>query len=145
MSALVVDASVAVKWFLPEPDSGEALRLAAAPFVPIAPSLLWSELANAVWKRIRRGEVELSVWPAMADTLSLAVEFRIVRPELLGKAIGIAVEFSHPVYDCQYLALAIEEDAPIVTADRRFISAFARTRHAERFISVSEAAARQPD
>ena len=57
MSRFVVDASVALKWFLPEPHEECAARLRRAGSELGAPDLLHVEVANALWKRVRRGEL----------------------------------------------------------------------------------------
>ena len=54
---LVVDASVAVKWFLPEIHSQAANRLLNSEFELLSPDLIWSELGNVLWKRWRRREL----------------------------------------------------------------------------------------
>ena len=58
---LVIDASVAVKWLLPEDGREEALRLQDLyqdeKIDLIAPSLLGVEVANVLWKRARRGDL----------------------------------------------------------------------------------------
>ena len=57
MSAFVVDASVVVKWFVPEIHSQAARRLLILSHAYFAPDLLFAETANAIWKKIRRGEL----------------------------------------------------------------------------------------
>jgi predicted nucleic acid-binding protein len=44
----------------------------------------------------------------------------------VGKALALAVEANHPVYDCVYLALALQRHTHVVTDDRRFAAAAAR-------------------
>ena len=34
----------------------------------------------------------------------------------------MALDFGHPVYDCFYVALAAQEHAPLITADRRMVT-----------------------
>jgi predicted nucleic acid-binding protein len=34
--------------------------------------------------------------------------------------LNIACDLVHPIYDCCYLALAIQENSIVITADRRF-------------------------
>ena len=53
---LVVDASIAVKWVLPEPDSERARALILRGDLT-APDLLRLEVANALWKQARRGAI----------------------------------------------------------------------------------------
>ena len=55
---LVVDASVAVKWLVAEEDSDAADRLLAGGDDLYAPRLMVSEVANAVWRKARMGEIE---------------------------------------------------------------------------------------
>lgn len=57
MTLLVVDASIVVKWFLPEIHSASALRVAESDRTFISPDLLGAEVANVFWKKLRRGEV----------------------------------------------------------------------------------------
>lgn len=56
MSVFVVDASVVIKWFVPEIHSDAARRLLGLPHQYLAPDLLFAETANAIWKKIKRGE-----------------------------------------------------------------------------------------
>lgn len=60
----------------------------------------------------------------IGDLLSLDIELHGSAP-LLGRASQLAVTINHPVYDCLYLALAADRDAPIATADRRLREAAA--------------------
>ena len=43
--------------------------------------------------------------------------------ELRGRALAIAVDLNHPIYDCFYLALAEREHAPLISADKRLLAA----------------------
>jgi predicted nucleic acid-binding protein len=53
---------------------------------------------------------------------------------------AFAITYEHPIYDCLYLALAIQTGAVVVTADKRFLNAFAKTEHADRVIALAAAA-----
>ena len=119
MTRLVIDASVAAKWVLPEVHS-DAARCLPTRTTMLAPDLLWAELGNVLWARQKRGE--LTVVDAR-DTLAKLRSFRIrVYPlsPLLPAALDLAMAIDHAVYDCLYLALAEVEDSVVVTADRRF-------------------------
>ena len=125
MNGLVVDASLVVKWFLPETLAEAALRVAAADRVFLAPELLGAEFANTLWKKQLRGEVEGTAAAGILDNFRrVAIETFALMP-LLPTAFAIASAAGHSVYDCLYLALAEREDCPLVTADRRFYRAFA--------------------
>lgn len=124
----VVDASVAVKWVVPEGLSDNADRILASEEELLAPDLLLVEAANALWKKVRRHELS----PGEADRalgviLSSGLVIRPTRP-LLTRALVMAVRLQHPVYDCVYLALAERERAALVTADERLAGAVVRRR-----------------
>ncbi len=122
---MVVDASVAVKWVLPEPDSGPAVALRGGNAL-IAPSLVIAEIGNALWKSVLRGDVDQS--DAFAALRIAIAHFERIVPidQLAARALELAVDLRHPIYDCLYLALAERERVPIVSADARLLSAAKR-------------------
>ena len=114
----MVDASVAIKWVVREPDSGLAMALLADCRLA-APDLLVPECANILWKKARRGELAMGHALAAAQLLAgVDIELRPTR-HLLESATRLAIDLDHPAYDCVYLALAVELGAPFVTADAR--------------------------
>jgi predicted nucleic acid-binding protein len=124
---LVVDASVALKWFVLEAGSEAALRLVGRGERLVAPNLLVAEVCNATWKRVRRGDAKPEQLADAAETLPRAIDAFVPDAPLARRAAAIALELGHPVYDCFYLALAEREDARVVTADRRLVERLART------------------
>ena len=124
--SLVLDASVALKWFVQEDGAASALALAGREDL-IAPDLLVAEVANGLWKMEQVGRL-----PAKAVDLALArlpryfQQLAPVEP-LAARALGIARRLGHPVYDCFYLALAEQANASFVTADSRLLERLAGT------------------
>jgi predicted nucleic acid-binding protein len=118
MTGVVADASALVKCLVEEPDSPEAVRIMRAATDIVAPDLVYAECANALWKRARRGTLSgLNTEEALArlteypmDSLPLA--------DLTADALGIALRFDHSIYDCYYIAAAIQTGHTLVTADR---------------------------
>lgn len=122
---VVVDASIVVKWLARESDSESASRLIAESGLLLAPDLLPIEVANVLWKKIRRGDMPAAdLQPAIANLMALGVELQRSAP-ILGQAAQLALEIDHPVYDCLYLTVASEAGASLATADRRLRQAAA--------------------
>lgn len=119
---LVVDASVALKWFVAEPDSGPARSLLAAGEDLIAPDLIVAELCNAAWRLRRRNEMTDEQVGIVASRAPHMFVERFPLDALAPRGSTIAVSLDHPVYDCFYLALAERVDVPVVTADRRLLA-----------------------
>jgi predicted nucleic acid-binding protein len=117
---MVVDCSVAVKWFLEEPGDREALALLQSGEPMIAPELIVAELVNVLWKRLIGGAIERSQATDAARELPQLLSELCPLAGLAERALAIAGELRHPAYDCFYLALAEARDARLVTADRRF-------------------------
>ena len=121
MRGYVVDASVAVKWLVAEDLSDEASSLLDAGLTLLAPALLFAEAANALWAMHRRGDIDRDELAGAVDLLRTApvTTPRSMR-QLAASAARLAADLGHPVHDCFYLALAIHEQHPVVTADTRF-------------------------
>jgi predicted nucleic acid-binding protein len=127
----VVDASVAVKWVVPEPLSDRADRLLDGAHDLIAPDLLPIEAASALWKKVIRDELTLAqAREALLLLLDSGVGWHSSAP-LLPVALDLAAALRHPVYDCLYAALAQRERAVLVTADASLRSALRRRRKIE--------------
>lgn len=126
MSA-VIDASVIVKWFFPEVHSEEAVALIDRTNLVLVPDLLWAEVGSVFWQRVRRGEITAVEAERLVDALeAFPCELRgVPAQELLAPALAIAIEAGTTVYDSLYLALAIREGVPLITADRKFYAAYA--------------------
>ena len=120
----VVDASVAVKWLFPEPGAAQAQALLNSEETIDVPALARTEVAGAVARKVRYGEIEpadaglaFQLWQRILSCLSVTV----VADELdLERGFAISLALSHPLQDCLYLALAERLQADFVTADARF-------------------------
>lgn len=117
--SLVIDASVAIKWFIDEPLHENARQILRDREELHAPDLLISELGNIVWKKMMRGEIEET--HAQSIVLSLHDLPITLHPsvELINRALQIASAIKHPVYDCLYLACAETLGSRILTADEK--------------------------
>lgn len=123
--SFVVDASVAVKWVVEEVGSLEAAALHGEDLH--APDWLQVECANVLWAKARRRELtRREATERLAWLLGAPVHLTSAC-DLLDRASFLAHEIAHPVYDCLYLALAIELSSPLITADDRFVAAVRRS------------------
>ena len=121
MTGYVVDASVVVKWLVAEEWSDESSRLLEAGVTLIAPELVFAEASNALWAMQRRGDLDRDDLADAVDLLKSApVSVPVSMRRLAAGAVRLAVDLGHPAYDCYYLALAMQEQYPVVTADARF-------------------------
>jgi predicted nucleic acid-binding protein len=118
---LIVDASVAVKWGVLESGAAAAMALITRPERRVAPDLVIAEIANTLWKKEQRGEINApDRGVALTACLGGYDEFAPMR-SLVARALDLAIQLGHPAYDCFYLALAEAHGGTIVTADARFI------------------------
>ncbi|HUB86013.1 MAG TPA: type II toxin-antitoxin system VapC family toxin [Rhizomicrobium sp.] len=125
MSApLVVDASAVVQLLLAEPDTEpvDAYLLHDPRWSSlIAPSILVSETAAAITKKVRRKDItSVSAREAFRDwqdMLASDVFALIPANDLIDAAFELSLKLHHPLHDCLYLALAKDREAAIATRD----------------------------
>jgi predicted nucleic acid-binding protein len=120
----VVDASVALKWVLNEPASSWARALATETRL-IAPALIWTECANGLW-RLARTAPGFDAGHAFSIIGTTPLEVVETGLASQARALDLAGRLAHPVYDCLYLALALDRGAALATADGRFLRALRR-------------------
>lgn len=118
---MIVDASVAVHWFVETPFSA-----AAAPYrreqIEV-PGLFFGEVGHALSKYVRAGFVGEGEAVAAIEALAYPLVRVAGDRELAPEALRLCFSLNHPVYDCLYLALARRRDAVLVTADRKLAQA----------------------
>ena len=132
MSLLVVDASVALKLIVDEDGKEEALsRLRSEPRL-VAPDWLLIEAGNAVWRKCANGDFDRQVAEDLLEVLPRFFEDFHPSAPLAGTALALAFELNHWIYDCIYLATAIDLNARLLTADRKFWNAASRAGHGDR-------------
>lgn len=123
---LVVDASVVVKCYVPEDGSPAAVALLGGAGRLLAPDLLVAEFGNTLWKKTRRGELTRDEGDAIVQAFLTAAPVTLyASTALLQPAWELAREFRRTIYDALYLALAVAQDCPFITAD----AALVRTLH----------------
>lgn len=136
MTALVLDASVAVKWVIPsaissknETLTAESLQLLKR-YVDgeinfIVPDVFWAEVGNVLWKGVRQRRWPQAVAESAASDIRDRDFFTVSSLTLLPEALKIALVHDRRVYDCLYVALAIQFKTEMITADERLANALA--------------------
>ncbi len=120
MSVFVVDASVAVKWFLHEKHFEAARRLRDPRHRLCAPGFFLLEMDSVFCRRVRRNEfAPAEAQEARRMLRGLPVEYHALGT-LLDRAYELALETRTSPYDCLYAVLAKVIGGRRVTADRRF-------------------------
>lgn len=120
----VVDASVAVKLFVPEALSPQAqtvfTRFASENDAElIVPDLFFVECANVFWKWAQRSAYSgKNAQEHLRDLATLGLT-PIPTQILADEALRIALSHKITAYDACYLAAAIQLELPLITADRK--------------------------
>jgi predicted nucleic acid-binding protein len=121
---IVIDASVAAKWFFPERGTEAALELMDGPYRLMAPELIRLEVLSAITRRVRVGQAtEAEAQTRCQKWLNQLHEGAISlisEADVLAEAVDLSTKQRHPLADCLYLAAARRFDAELITADKPF-------------------------
>jgi len=121
---LVVDASVALKWFFADRDaesdtaSATAIldRFAAGEIALVAPCHFQAEVCAVLTR-----EAPAAMLRHLARLIDLSIPVVDDAPTI-ARAMRLSNELGHHLFDTLYHAVALEEDATLVTADRRYLT-----------------------
>lgn len=123
----VVDASVVIKWFVPEVLGEAALHVLDAEKDLVAPDHLFAETANAIRKRVRQKEFSREQGRQIISRIDAESEIKLVScRDLAGYAYEIATTYGRSIYDALYVALAVKRETCLITADDRLYESLAR-------------------
>jgi predicted nucleic acid-binding protein len=122
----VIDASVAVKWFIDEKDSNLALELLESGQGDLhVPDEFVVEVAGSLVRRANEDKAAREQWRAglfhlidLIDRGAIAI-VRMPTDQIIDAA-NLAIDLGHPLRDCIYLDLAMKLGRPLITADARF-------------------------
>ena len=128
---LVIDASVLIKFYVPEILSAEAghllARMQRGEVTLLAPDLLYPETGNILWKKQRLRELTPSEVEEITDAIiSLPLKIEISK-SLLPLALDVAMAYGITVYDALYISTAMVHEIRMVTADRKLVDTLAKT------------------
>jgi len=138
VSDLVIDASVAVKWFVSEEASDKADEVSSSNHTLLAPRLIMIEVANA----FARKAIQKLITPLEAAeyvrTLPRFLAGLLDVDDLIEPALQNACNHGHPIYDFIYLEAARRRDTKMLTADQKFIAKVKGTNLAKLVMPLSE-------
>ena len=138
MKAFVVDACVAVKWFLDEEYKDDAVHLLGRQYELHAPDFLFLEFDSVLCKMIRNGLITEAESDKARDTFtSIPIKFYADK-SLRETAYSIANQTRCSIYDGLYVALAVFLNKRLVTADRRLFNSMAHTRLKKHLLWVED-------
>lgn len=118
MSTMIVDANIAIYWSVPGPYAAPATKIMGQTRL-CAPNFLLVETAGGLLKYVRAGLLSYTQLKESLDLVHDAITEFVFDGSLLERASDIAFIDNHKIYDCLYLALAIQRREPLATADRR--------------------------
>jgi len=122
----VLDASAALCWVLPRPNSGKALQLRAdfqnAVHELIAPSVFSGEVASALTKAERQKLIPVGDARPLLGRVMRTPPIMLPYEPLLNRAVDISSQTRTGLYDCLYAVLAEREGCELVTDDQKLIA-----------------------
>jgi predicted nucleic acid-binding protein len=128
----VVDASVIIKWYVPENDYEAARAMRTAESKLAAPDLLFIEMSNTLWKLVRRGEMPAQRAIEIIEEIAASPFVVFSTQSLASDALDLGVATGLTAYDASYVALATRLDKMLITADEKLVRKVAGTQAAKR-------------
>lgn len=121
MNTHVIDACVAIKWFLPEEKYKEAGDILSQHDRLYAPDLFEIEIDSIITKKVRQKLIETEDAYRIFEEIR-NIPIQIIPYKLIEKlAFDLSVALPVTQYDACYLAVAIEYNEKVITADKRFV------------------------
>jgi len=120
MKELVLDASVALAWYLPESFSTDARRwqrrMLEGEIAFMVPGLHYWEVANVLRTYVVRGEIDAALATEIYG-LHLEAPLTVKEPDRT-EVLATALRFVATAYDAVYIALAVGSGLSLLTAER---------------------------
>jgi predicted nucleic acid-binding protein len=137
-ATLTIDASALVKLIVREPDSAIYMSLVPEGVRLNAPAHVLAETGEVISRKMRAGHVEGRQLALIVRRLEEELEL-VPLFGLLETAIAIALEVGASVYDCLYVAAAMQRECQLLTADRRLVERLSGTRYTQLLIPLDSA------
>ena len=123
---IVADTNLIAYLLIPGPFGADADRVRRKDEAWIAPVLWRSELLNVLTTTIRAGALTLPHAQSIFRQAEVVVT-TVADPSDPLQVLALAATSGRASYDCEFVALAQTAGVPLVTADRKVLSAFPGT------------------
>lgn len=127
MSSYVIDASFAIKWLLPEKGSDQAFSILDKSQLFYVPDLFLIETDSIITKKIRKRELDVSDASVLSSKIRKFPFVVIPYRNIFRFALELSSTMSISHYDACYLAVAIEQEGVLYTADIRMYNGLQST------------------
>ncbi|MBX9898443.1 MAG: type II toxin-antitoxin system VapC family toxin [Qipengyuania sp.] len=122
----MIDANVAVKFVAAEPGQVEAFARVSSEATLVSPDWVLIEVGHALWRKVRAGDIDRAMAEESLKALPTLLQSLTASAKVIDRAQALSFELDHWLYDCLYLATAIDLDTALLTADRKFWNAAKR-------------------
>lgn len=125
MAVIILDVSVLAGYLLGvDPAREELPGFFRGSHDFIAPDIWRPELANTFWKYVQKQAIKLDEAVALFQSAETLISHTVSSRGLWQSALLLASQNNHPVYDCLYIALALEKSTQVITYDQRLWARF---------------------
>ena len=118
---LILDASIAIKFYVPEASSERALEWLTREVDFAVPDIFLVEVSQALLRHCRERRMTREDLDIAVRDLDHVVDVPFGSGDLIIRALAIAHDLDHRLHDCMYLALADRMDCALLTADERLV------------------------
>ncbi|MGI0480369.1 type II toxin-antitoxin system VapC family toxin [Geminocystis sp. CENA526] len=126
-SKIVVDSSVAIKWFISQNYSFEANQILETyktnKLSLIAPDLIYAEMGNIIWKIQRFQGLNQEDAENILNVFQKIPLQIISGNQLLQDAYKFAIKYQRSIYDSLYVVLSVRENCRFISADEKLYNA----------------------
>jgi predicted nucleic acid-binding protein len=127
MNHYVVDASIAAKWIFLEQGSDKAQQLLEDFDSFLVPELFYLEMDAIITKKVRKRELDASDAHRKREQVEKFAVEKIEHYSISQLAFNISISLPVTFYDAIYLALAVEKEAVMWSADDRLVRGLSTT------------------
>jgi len=138
MTHYVIDASFAIKWILPEEGSDKALSVLEDLHRFIIPDLFLIESDSIITKKLRRRELDISDASDLRNKVRKFPYVTIPYSDISQFVFELSSTMYISLYDACYLAVAIEYEGFLYTADMRMYNGLKNTPFSKYVVSIAD-------